>query len=139
MGKNIIVLIVLLFVCSCQTKPAVWDKSIPEESMSTLKLNNIKITSYNGEKASKFNWIKIPAGDTTLVGDYLIYHASIGFSIRGMEFTYRFEEGKEYFITGSHSYMRWGVSIYEGISQERHIAFIPFTNQPEKLFTGAIQ
>ena len=137
MEKKIIItaFAVFLLFCSCQTKPVAWDDSLPEGSMATVRLVNMNIDSFNGIAVTKFNWVKIPAGETRLGGEVIINHAGIGFRVSGMEFTCRFEAGREYIIQGSSQDMLWGVAVYEAskysqVSAESKVAFIPFKDQP---------
>ena len=137
MGKKIIItsFAIFLLFCSCQTKPVVWDDSLPDASMATVQLVNMNIDSFNGIAVTKFFWVKIPAGEVRLGGDVTIYHAGVGFRAQGMEFTCRFDAGREYVVQGTAQDMLWGVSVYEAskysqISEANKIMFIPFKEQP---------
>jgi hypothetical protein len=138
MGKKIVIMagMVLLLFCSCQTKPQVWDNSYPEEKLAEIRFMGINIDSYNGISVTKFNWVMIPAGDTTFGGTVTINHSGVQFTARDMEFTSRFEEGRSYIVVGNQNEMRWGVSIYEGekysqLKDENLVAFVPFKEQPK--------
>ena len=129
--------LIFLVLCSCQTKPAAWDESIPLEKTATVLLVSMNITSFNGITVipKNFRWVHIPAGETTLGGNVFINHGGISFQAKGMEFTYTFKAGVEYVVQGQTQDMKWGVSVYEAkkhsqISAENKLAFIPFKNQP---------
>ena len=137
MEKKAIIAILAVFflVCSCQSGPVTWDDTIPEEEMAAVQLINMKIDSFNGIAVTKFNNVKIPAGETRLGGEVVVYHAGIGFRASGMEFTCMFEAGRQYIVQGSTQDMQWGVSVYEAskysnISADNKVAFIPFKEQP---------
>jgi len=137
MGKKIVItaVLVLLFLCSCATKPLIWDDTYPEEQLTEIRFMNFDIDSYNGISVTKFNWVKIPAGDITFGGIAYMLHSGVRFTAGGMEFSSRFEAGKAYIINGGQSDMRWGVSIYEGtelsrIKPENLVVFVPFKEQP---------
>lgn len=133
-GMAICLLAVLLG--SCQTAPVVWDSSFPEQELATVQFINMKLDSFNGIAVSKFNWVKIPAGEVQLGGEVLIVHAGVNFKAQGMEFTCHFEAGKEYVIRGESEDRQWGVGVYQTakwseMSPDTRIAFIPFKNQPK--------
>ena len=130
MEKKMMILAAVAFLLfsSCQTKPVVWDDSYPEEKLASVQFFNMKVDSYNGIGVEKFNWVKIPAGETAIGADVVISHGGVQFHARGMEFTYVFEGGRNYTVNGSVNEMRWGVSVY---SNKEFIAFIPFKNQPK--------
>jgi len=138
MGKKFVitVVLVLLFLSSCQTnKPQIWDDSYPEEKLTEIRFLNFDVDSYNGISVTKFYWVKVPAGDITFGGKAYMVHSDIRFSADGMEFSGHFEEGKAYTIYGGQNDMRWGVFIYDGtdysrIKDENLVAFIPFKEQP---------
>ena len=137
MGKKIIItsFAIFLLFCSCQTKPLVWDDSLPDGSMASVQLVNMTIESFNGIAVSNFYWVKIPAGEARLGGDVIIYHAGVSFRAKGMEFTCQFEPGRDYIVQGATKDMLWGVSVYEAskysqISEENKVTFIPFKDQP---------
>jgi len=137
MGKKIVIAAVMvsLFFCSCQSKPRIWDSSYPEEKLTEIRFSGITIESFNGINVTKFNWVKLPAGDITFGGNVTINHSGVIFISKGMEFSGHFEEGKSYFVFGRQSDMRWGVAIYEGadyskIKDENLVAFVPFKEQP---------
>jgi hypothetical protein len=131
------VLVFLLFLfCSCRSDPVVWDSSLPEESMATVRFVNMKIDSFNGIGVTDFEWVKIPAGEARMGGDVSIYHAGFSFQLKGMEFTCYFEKGREYIVQGGTQETLWGVSVYEAssysdVSAETRLAFIPFRTQPQ--------
>ena len=138
MNKKMVMVIFAasLLIISCQTNPVVWDNTYPEGKLTTVRLLSMKIDSYNGILVSKFNWVKIPAGETRLGGDVNIGHAGITWVAKGMEFNCYLEEGKEYIIMGKSQDMQWGVSVYEAsnykeMSEENKVAFIPFKEQPK--------
>jgi len=129
-------LAVVVLLCSCQTAPVVWDASYPAEKLATVLFINMKISSYNEIGVTKFNWVKIPAGEVKLGGEVIISHAGFSFKASDMEWTCKLEEGKSYVMRGSSQDLLWGVSVYETesyqkISQENKVAFIPFKNQPK--------
>jgi hypothetical protein len=128
-------LFIVLAFCSCQTTPVVWDDSLTEEQLATVRFYNMKLDSYNGIAVSKFNFVKIPAGETRLGGEVNIYRSDVIFTTRGMEWTCNFEAGKEYAIIGAARDMKWGVVVYDTLKtgdmkKEHEVAFIPFKNQP---------
>jgi hypothetical protein len=125
----------LLFFCSCQTGPVVWDGSPSDESLATVRFIGMKIDTFNGIEVTKFNWVKIPAGEARLGGDVYVNHAGLNFQLEGMEFNCTFEKGREYIIEGRSRDMLWGVSVWEAssysqISEKTWLAFIPFRTQP---------
>ena len=130
MNRKTIILAVFSFVFlySCQTGPVVWDNSYPEEKLTNIKFNNMKINSYNGINVSKFNYARIPAGQTSIGADVTIFHTGIQFLVKEMEFSYNFEAGKEYTVVGSTKDMHWGVSIFE---EKELLGFVPFKEQPK--------
>jgi hypothetical protein len=127
----------LLFLfCSCQNAPVVWDSSFSDESMATVRFINMKIDSFNEIEVTKFNWVKIPAGEARLGGEVYISHAGFDFRLRGMQFTYTFGPGRDYIIQGRSQDMLWGVAVFEAssysqVSEKTFLAFVPFRNQPE--------
>lgn len=139
MGKrlSIAAAVVAVLFCSCQSVPVVWDDSLPDEKTAVVLFVNVTITSYNGIGVTKFNHARIPAGETTMGGDFAVYHAGMSFRLKDMEFTFLFEQGKEYIVQGSSQEMLWGVSVYEAskyseATAETRVAFIPFKNQPSQ-------
>jgi len=127
MRKLIIAAVTFLFFISCQTGPVVWDNAYPEEKVATVQFYGMNIDSFNGISVSKFNWIKIPAGQAIMGGDVTISHGGVSFYARGMEFTCMFEEGKAYKVYGSTDNNRWGVKVYEN---DEFVVFVPFKEQP---------
>ena len=137
MGKKIVITTVLflLFFCSCQTGPRIWDSSYPEEKLTEIRFLNFDIDSYNGISVTRFYWVKIPAGDITFAGTAYMSHSGVRFFADGMEFSSHFEGGKSYIVYGGHNDMRWGVKIYEGtdysqVKDENMLVFVPFKEQP---------
>jgi len=103
MGKKVVITVVLvfLFLSSCQTnKPQIWDDSYPEEKLTEIRFVNFDIDSYNGISVTKFDWVKVPAGDITFGGRAYMIHSGVRFFADSMEFSSRFEEGKSYIIKG---------------------------------------
>jgi hypothetical protein len=124
-------LTVFLLFCSCQTKPIVWDENHPEEKLATVRLLEMKIESFNGIDVTKFNWVRIPAGEARLGGTVVVLHAGVNFIAEDMEFSSLFREGGNYILHGAAQGGLWGVTVYEGknmrdIKPENMITFIPF-------------
>ena len=125
----LVLLVVLLG--SCASKPVVWDDSYPESEMTTVRFAAMTVTSYNGIGVQKWNTAKFPAGNTSIGADVNIQHGGITFKATGMEFSYRFDAEKEYQVWGATENMNWGVRIYDGLGSKREpLAFIPFKDQP---------
>jgi hypothetical protein len=128
-------LLIVLAFCSCQTAPVVWDESLPEEQLATVRFYSMKLDSYNGIAVSNFDFVKIPAGETRLGGEVNIYRSNIVWTTRGMEWTCNFEAAKEYSLIGAARDMQWGVVVYDTLKigdmdKGHEVAFIPFKNQP---------
>jgi hypothetical protein len=129
------VALAVLALSACQTALVVWDDSLPEEQMAAVRFHNMELDSYNGIGVSKFNYVKIPAGEAQLGGEVKVIRSSIIFTLPGMEWTCHFEAGKEYAVAGAARDMKWGVVVYDTggsniTTNHREIAFIPFKNQP---------
>ena len=119
---------------SCQKSARVWDESLPEETLASVRFSGFAVDSFNGIPVSKFNWVKIPAGVAAFGGVARIAHAGVTFTISDMEFSFVLDAGGDYIAYATHENMLWGVSVYnaEGwrLRPENKIAFIPFRNQP---------
>jgi hypothetical protein len=132
---GIVALAVLLLLCSCQTKPMVWDENYPEEKLATVLFMDMAIESYNGIDVTRFNWVRIPAGEARIGGTITVFHAGVNFHARDTEFSSLFNEGGSYILRGATQGGQWGVAVYEGknardIKQENMLTFIPFKEQP---------
>jgi hypothetical protein len=114
--------IALIFFGSCQTRPIVWDSTFSEAESATVHFRNMVVTNYNGISVSKFSNVMIPGGQTNITADVAILHAGRQFNARGMEFSYNFQAGREYKVSGGTQDMRWGVLVFEG---NEHLAFLP--------------
>ena len=124
-------IIVLLLLGSCMGSPTVWDSSIPENRLTTVRFISMNIESFNGIDVTKFRNVQIPAGQARMSGEVYVYHAGLNFRLSGMEFTYNFEAGKIYDVQGAAQNMVWGVNIFEMEGSRRNlITFIPFREQP---------
>jgi hypothetical protein len=138
MRKRVTIVVGVFFFlfCSCQSAPVVWDSSLSDGSMATVRFINMKIDTFNEIGVTKFNWVKIPAGEARLGGDVYVSHAGFSFQLKGMEFTCMFERGREYIVEGRSHDMLWGVSVWEAsaysqVSEKTWLVFVPFRNQPE--------
>jgi hypothetical protein len=126
-----------LLLCGCQTGPVVWDNSYPAEKLATVKFLGMKIDSYNEINVTKFNWIKIPAGQATFSGEYVaILHSGLTFWAKNVEFTCKFEEGGKYIVQGNSENMQWGISVYKADDYNaakagEKLYFTPFKRQPQ--------
>jgi hypothetical protein len=131
----IVVTLVLALASSCAT--TVWDETIPPEKSAT-SVFYLNVTSYNGIGVSKWNSVRIPAGEAVIGGDVTVSHAGVRIFIPGMEFVCHLEAGKEYSVIGAARDGKWGVNLYEDkkLSTKSFVAFIPFTHQPERSKSG---
>jgi len=115
MKKNfnlvIIFTVISIHVLSCGTTKNVFDESIPAENSVTIKLEpSIKVKSYNGidtklKTAMGWTGFTIPVGDASFLVDLEVVGSSNAitgsktiYNIDNVEFSYKFEHGKEYFI-----------------------------------------
>ena len=141
MSKKIIVGMLILFLllssCAGSAGLVIWDESIPEEETATVHFMNMKIDSFNGIHVTDFNRTRIPAGLARLGGEVRAVHAGLNFVLRDMEFSFNFEAGKSYMVSGATQNMQWGVNVYDVTGQQsaratadNRIDFIPFREQP---------
>jgi hypothetical protein len=130
--------IAVLFLNSCVGDPKVWDDTIAEEDLATIFFGpGIKIKEYNGIYVKKFEYAKIPAGQTAIVLDIDYHTQVIRYIGTDAIFRFNYEKGKEYVMLFSQDENRkYGVKIYEGRIYkytyppiETLVAFVPFENQ----------
>ena len=122
---------ILLLLASCMGSPTVWDTSVPENRLTTVRFYSMIVESYNGIDVTKFSNVQIPAGQTRINGEVHVYHAGVNFRLSGMEFAYNFEAGKIYNVQGAAQDMVWGVSVSEMEGSRRSFTtFVPFRDQP---------
>ena len=113
-------------------QPAIWGDPVRLSMQSTVYFYQMTVTSYNGIAVARSSSARFPAGKTTISARVDIVHSNVNFTFSGMEFSYYFEPGREYAVSGAARDMLWGVNIYSGRHRrlERLITFVPFNYQP---------
>jgi hypothetical protein len=135
--------IIIAAFISCTLSVAVFDDSIPKEKTTTVLFGNLDVNSYNGIPVSGKGWgytvglVNIPAGKATFICNCFIYTIISGRNIRidlkGAQFTYTFEPGKEYSFYAIEKDGKLGVVIFDkikkafiGAGDSESIGFIEF-------------